>query len=116
MEEIQNRANQEFNNSNFGNAINLVERIPDDEKLPDMKYCGALSYMKDENFDRAKELLIQLSEMNDKFWQERSKWYLALCYIYEDDQEQAAKYLKEVAEIGGKYQEKAEKLLKKVNK
>jgi len=118
LEEIQNRANQEFNKSNFGNAKDLIESIPDEEKLPDMKYCGALSYMKLENFDRAEELLIQLAEENenDMVWQERSKWFLALCSIRKDDQEQAAKYLKDVAEIGGTYQEKAEKLLKKVDK
>ena len=116
LEEIQNKANLEFNESNFGRAINLIERIPDEEKLLDMKYCGALAYMKIEDFTRAKELLIQLSEMNDIVWQERSKWFLALCSIREDDQEKAAKYLEEVAEIGGPYQERAEKLLKKVNK
>ena len=70
--------------------------------------------MKIEKFDRAEELLIQLSVMDDSYWQERSKWFLALCYIREDDQEHAAEYLREVIEIGGTFQVKAENLLKKV--
>jgi tetratricopeptide (TPR) repeat protein len=115
-QEILNKANSEYNESNFGAAIKLIERIPDDEKLPGMKFCGALSYMKLEKFDRAEELLIQLSEMNDIYRKEQSKWFLALCSIREDNTEQAEQYLKEVVEIGGKYQKQAENLLKKVHK
>ena len=63
--------------------------------------------MKLEKFDRAEELLIQLSEMNDIYRKEQSKWFLALCSIREDNTEQAEQYLKEVVEIGGKYQKQA---------
>ena len=116
-ENILNTANLEFNNSNFGQAIGLIEQIPDEEKMPGMKYCGALSYMEIEKFERAKELLMQLGEENDIVWQERSKWLLALCFIHEEDKDQAVKYLKEVSQInGGVYQEQATLLLKKVNK
>ena len=115
-EEILNLAYQEYDKSNFGEAISLIESIPDEEKMPGMKYCGALSYMEIENFDRAKELLIQLGEVNDIVWHEHSKWYLALCYIHENDLESAIKYLKDVSEIGGVHQENATNLLKKINK
>ena len=115
-EEILNKANNEYNESNFGAAIKLIERIPDDKKLPGMKFCGALSNMKLEKFDRAEELFNQLSKVNDVYWQEKSKWFLALCSIREDDTEQAEQYLEEVIEIGGKYQKQAENLLKKVHK
>jgi len=115
-QEILDLANLEFRESNFGEAINLIESISDEHKLPGMKYCGALSYMKIENFERAKELLIQLGEVNDIVWQERSKWYLALCYLHENNTELAVEYLKDISEIGGENQEKAMQLLKKVNK
>jgi hypothetical protein len=107
--------NFETNNSNFGKAIGLIEKIPDSDKLLGMKYCGALSYMKIENFDRAKDLWNQLEQENDIVWQERSKWFLALCYLYENDTESVVKYLKNVSEIGGENQERAIQLLKKVN-
>jgi tetratricopeptide (TPR) repeat protein len=114
-DEILIMANHEFNNSNFGKAIGLIEKIPDSDKLLGMKYCGALSYMKIENFDRAKDLWNQLEQENDIVWQERSKWFLALCYLYENDTESVVKYLKNVSEIGGENQERAIQLLKKVN-
>ena len=114
-DEILIMANHEFNNSNFGKAISLIEKIPDSDKLLGMKYCGALSYMKIENFDRAKDLWNQLEQENDIVWQERSKWFLALCYLYENDTESVVKYLKNVSEIGGENQERAIQLLKKVN-
>jgi hypothetical protein len=114
--EILNSANLAFQDSNFGVAIKLIETVPDENKMPGMKYCGALSYMKVENFDRAKELLTQLGKVNDIVWQERSKWFLALCYLREDDSENAIKYLEDVSEIGGEYNEAAANLLKKVSK
>jgi hypothetical protein len=116
-EEIINLANLEFNDSNFGKAINLIEKIPDEEKMPSMKYCGALSYMKKEDFNRAKELLTQLSEEKDIVWRHRSKWFLALCLIREDNKAEAVKYLKDVSDTnGGEFQEDAVQLLKKVDK
>lgn len=115
-EEVMNLANHEYNQSNFGKALGLVERFPDNEKLPAMKYCGALSYMEMEQFERAKELLFQLTKENDLVWQHRSQWFLSLCLIRENNMEEAVKYLRNVSETsGGEFQEEAAKLIKKID-
>ena len=95
-------------------AIDIIEKIPDSEKTPAMKYCAALSYMEVNEFKRARDLWQQLEEVDDIVWQERSKWFLALCYLQAEDKNQAIGYLKEVSSIGGEYGEKAEKLFAKV--
>ena len=113
--EIQNQANFEFNNSNYGIVIELLENIPESEKTPSMKYCEALSYMEISEFERARELWLQIEKDDDIVWQERSKWYLALCYLQAEDKNQAIKYLEEVSLIGGEFSENAEKLINKVH-
>jgi tetratricopeptide (TPR) repeat protein len=112
--EIQNQVNIEFNNSNYGIALEILEDIPDSEKTPSMKYCAALSYMEINEFEKAKELWLQFEEVDDIVWQERSKWYLALCYLHAEDRNQAIMYLEEVSLIGGEFSENAEELIKKV--
>jgi len=113
--EIQNQANIEFNNSNYGTAIEITEKIPDSEKIPAIKYCAALSYMETNEFNKAIVLWQQLEKVDDIVWQERSKWFLALCYLHDEDKNQAIKYLEEVSLIGGEFSENAKKLIKKVH-
>ena len=115
ISDIMNSANIAFNSSNFGEAIALVEGVSNDELTPGLKYCGALSYMEIEEFDKAKDLLLQLNTETDIVWRHTSSWFLALCYVREDDKENAVKYLKMASDTaGGEYQEKAANLLGKV--
>ena len=116
LTEIQYSANIEFNNSNFGKALNILESIPDNNKTPSMLYCTGLSYMEIDDFAKARKSFNQLIDDGDVVWKQKSRWFLALCHLRENNMVMAAEFLKDVSEVeGGDFQKEAIKLLEQIS-
>jgi hypothetical protein len=63
--------------------------------------------------DMAEELLHHLLIAGEDSIAYHAKWYLALIYISQDQQEMALPYLHEISETEGIFRQKAEKIIKK---
>lgn len=92
-----------YEQQEFHKSIELYnEHYTFGEKENELNFYMAISYMKVDNIEKAKSILVTIPE-SSKYY-EKSKWYLALCYLNENNLNEFTRiantlvYKKDVAE------------------
>ena len=108
---IEYRAFVAYESGDFHKAINLFSSV----KNPDRSYIlfyKAMCYMSLDKLDEAMPILENIiakngKSANDLEWSNKANWYMALCHIKKDQDEQALFYLNRLLEYS-KYEFKAQ--------
>lgn len=102
-----------YQNGNMALALSEFERL-ERENIELSGFFSALCYMEMGDFDKAKGILNGIS--NDAiFYSDQINWYLALCYLKDNEESKAEVLLHEVVKGNNQYSAKASEILKKLD-
>lgn len=109
------RANSEYRNKNFSlSAIYYKKVVAANPNHPEALLFAGISLMETLHFSEATKYLLELKSQNNNY-SSTAKWYLALCYIKENNAPKAKEYLNELVQINSSYKSKAQTILSKLN-
>ncbi len=116
FDEIMVNAFINYENKDYKAALVGFKAIlkTDEVNIPVNFYSG-ISNLELENFNEASKFFKLIIEHFDNYFVEQSNWYLGLCYLKMNKNENAIRKFKEISESDSYYKEKAIDILKKIN-
>lgn len=113
VDKILVNALQKYEEKNFSEAVVLFEKVLKSGK-DDMSvnlYSG-ISYMEEEKYQNAANSFGKIIAQNDNLFIEQAKWYLAMCYVITEKNDEAELILEELIETDSYYKRQAAKVLR----
>jgi tetratricopeptide (TPR) repeat protein len=105
-----------YEQKNYVNAINLFEDIlnKDSSRIGLNLYSG-ISHMEIKEYDEANKRFNKIIDQNSNAFIESAKWYLGLCYLMTDKENQAKNVFTDISKSNSYYNKDAKKILKQMN-
>lgn len=105
-----------YNKGDYQNAILWFEKLAgvNDSENIRADFMLGVTRMKSEQYSEAISPLEKVVNHNDNLFIEQARWYLSICYLNTEDNEKAAKVLKEIADSESIYRKEARKSLRRI--
>ena len=105
----------EYDKGNYEVALNQFNEIlKNDATNTTARFFAGVSYIELQKFDKAIDNLWKVVNKNDAVFIEQAEWYISLCFIKTNQQEQASVFLTRICKRNGYYKVKAQDLLNKL--
>ncbi|HHS95562.1 MAG TPA: tetratricopeptide repeat protein [Phaeodactylibacter sp.] len=115
-EQLLTQIQNAFNEKDYTQALPLINKFlaihPDDLQL---KFTQAICLLETEQLDAAKDSFLQFASTGSIFRNE-AYWYLALCYLKENNKEKAMEILQKIPSVDREVYAKAQLLRKALSK
>lgn len=106
------KAFRHYDAENYNEALTLFDKIYDSKGKDFALFYKGISLMELKRYDEAVHTFKELNtNRNVSDFSSESQWYLALCYLKTNNNEEAVKILKKTAEVQSPVQQKARELL-----
>jgi tetratricopeptide (TPR) repeat protein len=104
----------EYDNGNFSEAASIFDRITvNDENKNSVWMYGGNAYLNEGQMEKAKKMFQNIIE-EDAGYIVYAKWYLSLCYVRNEEYEEAKPLLEEIRDKGKYKSNEAEEILTKL--
>lgn len=100
-----------YHEKNYDNAIALLDK-QDNNILA--KYYLGLSYLETDRIDKAINTFKSIIDHNKNLFVEQAEWYLALCYVKNNQEEEAKIWFEKIADSESIFKEKAKRVIKNI--
>lgn len=98
-----------YHEKNYDNAIELLDK---QENNILAKYYLGLSYLETDKISKAISTFKAIIDHNNNLFVEQAEWYLALCYVKNDQEEEAKIWFEKIANSESIFNDKAKRVLK----
>jgi TolA-binding protein len=104
-----------YNNNDFaGAASHFREYLRSKPEVMEATLLYGVAEMKNNNYPSAKSSFRSIIDNSDNLYIDKAQWFLALCYIKTNENNEAVSQLETIINSKSIYQDKARKLVKKL--
>lgn len=107
-------ANFQFVNSEYGQVIQLLNKLENDNEKPVFSFYKGASYQNLGRFNEAITEYTKVIKEGDNLFVEEAEWYRSLCYLKIADKEKAKNELLAVIERKGHFEKDAKAVLRRL--
>ena len=105
-----------YESKRFDEAILLFEQIlNDDDSRIGLNLYSGISHLEVNRYDEADLRFKKIIDHKANAFIESAEWYLGLCYLLKEEEEEAIEVFREIADKKGYYAKDAKKILNKLN-
>ena len=112
-----NRALDKFNSGKYEQALELFSAILEKEPLnPVGNFYAGVSFQETNRLDQAISSYQSVIRHNDNLFVEQANWYMALCYLRNEEREKAMRKFSQIAQSSSFYKLQAEAVIREMKK